>query len=130
MRGRHVVSFKAEQPMVNSQDYYVRFLLIEESFDSEDDARRRLSDIHRPVPDRPSNEYELTMRDGLRVETKTYVLQTDALIFWDEVRNLTKVLLGSIDGAEPPQQVAARRKSWLSAEQRPAAASPMSSFLR
>ena len=102
MRSRRVVSFKAEQPMPNSQHYYYRFTLIEETYDSDDDARRRLADLHRAVPDRPfENEYELTLRDGFRVGTKTFILQTDGSIFWDEVRNLTRALANSIDGAEP-----------------------------
>ena len=97
-RDRHVVSFKADQPLPNARDYYVRFLLIEETFVSEADAERRLSDLHLKVPDRFDNEYELAMREGFRIGMKTYILQTDALVFWEEIKKLGKELLDSADG--------------------------------
>ena len=100
-RDRHVVSFKADKPLPNSRDYYVRFLLIEETFAAEADAERRLSDLHRKVPDRFDNEYELAMREGFRVGMKTYILQTDAAIFCEEIKKLGKELLDSPGGARP-----------------------------
>jgi hypothetical protein len=89
--------------MLNDVRTYCRFSLIEETFDSDDDARHRLADLHRAIPDRRSemDEYTLTLRDGFRVGTKTYILETDASMFWKEIRSLTKGLAASIDGAEP-----------------------------
>jgi hypothetical protein len=40
------------------------------------------------------------MRTGFRVGTVTYFLETDAIIFWDEVQRLAKVLADSTPGAE------------------------------
>jgi hypothetical protein len=100
-RERHPVLFKADQPLPNSRDYYVRFSLIEETFASEADAERRLRDLHRKVPDRFDDEYELAMREGFRVGLKTYILQTDASIFWEEIKKLGKELSDSADGARP-----------------------------
>ena len=53
-------------------------------------------------PDGPAEErdYLSTMRTGFRVGNVTYVLQTDAWIFWDEVQHLAKVLASSTEGAE------------------------------
>src|SRR5215204_3718778 len=87
-RDRHVVSFKANDPLPNTSDYYLRFLLIEETFDTQEDAEQRLRDLHRKVPDRFDNEYELTLREGFRIGETTYIVQTDASIFWDELRRL------------------------------------------
>src|ERR1051325_11067541 len=43
MRSKVVVSFKAEQPLPNEREnYYCRFSLAEETYDSNDDARQRL----------------------------------------------------------------------------------------
>jgi len=85
----------------NRRDYYVRFLLIEETFESEADADRRLRELHYKVPDRFDNEYELTMREGFRVGMKANFLQTDASIFWERVKKLGKALADSITGARP-----------------------------
>jgi len=37
---------------------------------------------------------------GFRVGTVTYFLETDAIIFWDEVQRLAKALANSTPGAE------------------------------
>jgi hypothetical protein len=102
MRSRRLVSFKAEQRLPHeSENYYVRFTLSEETYDSDNDARQRLADLHREFHDGPvEDEYTRTLRDGFRVGAKTYILQTGAAIFFGPIRNLTKTLVGSIDGAE------------------------------
>jgi hypothetical protein len=102
MRNKRFFSFRADQPLPNSRDYYCRFSLTEETYDSVDDARQRLANLHRASPDGPAEEedYTSTMRTGFRVGNLTYVLQTDASIFWDEVQRLAKALANSIQGAE------------------------------
>ena len=102
MRSKRFFSFRAEQPLPNARDTYCRFSLAEETYDSVDDARQRLANLHRASPDGTAEEadYTSTMRAGFRVGNLTYVLETDALIFWDEVQRLTKALASSTPGAE------------------------------
>ena len=94
--------FRSDQPLPSSRDYYCRFSLTEETYDSADDARQRLANLHRASPDGPAEEedYTSTMRSGFRVGNVTYVLQTDASIFCDEVQRLTKALADSTQGSE------------------------------
>ena len=102
MRSRRFFSFRANQPLPNeSEKYYCRFSLTEETYDSVDDARQRLAKLHSVFPDGPhEDEYTLTMRTGFHVGTVVYVLQTDAAIFWGEIQRLNKSLASSTDGAE------------------------------
>lgn len=102
MRSRRLVSFRAEQPMRNTSDYYCRLSFFEETFDSIEDARHRLANIHLPDPNGPAEErdYLSALRTGFRVGNVAYVLQTDASMFWDEVQRLTKTLADAIPNAE------------------------------
>ena len=102
MRNKRVFSFRANQPFANTQDYFCRFQFFEESYDSADDARNRLENIHRPDPTAPADEldYLSAMRGGFRVGNLAYVLQTDAAMFWDEVQRFTKELAAATPGAE------------------------------
>ncbi len=101
MRSKRSFSFRADQPQPGSRDYFCRFSLFEESYDSVDDARHRLANLHVAAPDGPwIDEYRLGMRAGFRVGTVTYFLETDAIIFWDEVQRLAKALASSTPGAE------------------------------
>ncbi len=102
MRSKRLFSFRAEQPMPNSRDYYCRFSLFEETYDSVVDARRRLANLQLASPEGPAEErdYLSTLRTGFRVGNITYVLQTDASVFWNEVQRLAKELATATPGAE------------------------------
>jgi hypothetical protein len=102
MRNKRVFAFRADKPFANSHDDYCRFSFFEESYDSADDARHRLENIHLPNPDGPAGEldYLSAMRGGFHVGNVAYVLQTDASMFWDEVQQLTKQLAAATPGAE------------------------------
>ena len=100
MRSKRSFSFRADQPLPNARDTYCRFSLFEETYDSVDDARQRMTNLHRPSPDVEDDEYVRVMRTGFRVGAVTYVLQTEAIIFWDEVQRLSKALASSTQGAE------------------------------
>ena len=102
LRGKRAFSFRANEPFANSRDYYCRFKLLEESYDSADDARHRLANIHLPDPNGPGEErdYLSAMRGGFRVGNVAYVLQTDASMFWDEVQRFTKELAAATPGSE------------------------------
>jgi hypothetical protein len=106
MRSKRFSSFRGDQPVPNSRDYYCRFSFFEETYDSVEDARHRLANLHLASPDGPAEErdYLSTMRTGFRVGNVTYVLQTDTLIFWDEVQRIAKALATTTQGAElgPP----------------------------
>lgn len=97
MRSKILVAFRAEQPLPNeTENYYVRFSLAEETYDSTDDARRRLDQIHDEYPEASSeNQYTRVLREGFVIDRTTYVLQTDAAIFLPEIRRLTKTLATS-----------------------------------
>ena len=116
MRNRRLLSFRADRPLPNTSDYYCRFSFFEETYDSTDDARHRLANIHLPNPEGPSGErdYLSTMRAGFRVENTVYVLQTDASIFWDEVQRLTKSVADVTPGAEisPTDRVEVSTLNW------------------
>lgn len=101
LRSKRSFSFRANQPMPNLRNTYCRFSFFEETYDSVDDAKQRLADLHRPSPDAEDDVYLRTMRTGFRVGAVTYVLQTDAEIFWEEVKRLGKALADSTPGAEP-----------------------------
>ena len=94
MRSRKVFSFRANQPMPNAGDTYCRFTLSEETYDSAADAEARLNRIHLADPTGPAEEqhYLSAMREGFRVGNVAYVFQTDAAIFWDEIKRLVKEL--------------------------------------
>lgn len=102
MRSKQSVSFRANQPQAGSQDYFVRFWFFEETYDSIEDARNRLANLHLRSPDADAqvNEYDRVMRSGFRVGTIVYFLQTDAIIFWDETRSFTKELARATHGVE------------------------------
>lgn len=102
LRDKRAFSFRANKPFANSSDYYCRFKLLEETYDSADDARHRLANIHLPDPNGPGEErgYLSVMRGGFRVGNVAYVLQTDASMFWDEVQHFTKELAAATPGAE------------------------------
>jgi hypothetical protein len=102
MRSKRSFTFRADQPIANTRDYYCRFSFFEEMFDSVDDARHRLANIHLADPDGPAEEsdYLSTMRAGFRVGNVAYVLQTDAAIFWDEIERLSKTVANLTPNAE------------------------------
>jgi len=101
MRSKRFFSFLADQPQPGSRDYFCRFSLFEETYDLVDDARHRLANLHVAAPDGPGvDEYRLGMRTGFRVGTVTYFLETDAIIFWDEVQHLATALAKSTADAE------------------------------
>lgn len=108
MRHRMQVAFKAEQQLGREElgfserdrKYYVRFALIEETYDSNANAQRRLAQIHDEFPDGPrEDEYTRTLRDGFVVDRTLYFLQTDAAVFWPKVKGLVKSLAASRAGA-------------------------------
>jgi hypothetical protein len=94
MRNRVVVVFKAEQPLPNeTEKYYCRFSLAEETYDSANDARQRLIQLHDLFPDGPfEDEYTRVLREGFIVDRTLYILQTDAAIFLPEIRRLVNTL--------------------------------------
>ena len=102
MRSKRLFSFRADQPLPSARDTYCRFSFFEETYDSPSDAQYRLANIHLPAPEGREGErdYLSVMRTGFRVGNVTYVLQTDASIFWDEVQRLAKALANSTPGAE------------------------------
>jgi hypothetical protein len=102
MRSKRSFSFRADQPQPGTRDYFCRFLLFEETYDSADDARNRLANLHIRSPDATAevNEYDRVMRSGFRVGTVVYLLQTDAITFWEEVQRFAKELFGATPGAE------------------------------
>jgi len=102
MRTKHVFSFRANQPEPGTNNYYCRFSFFEETYDSADDARHRLANVHLPSPDGPEGErdYLSVMSTGFRVGNVTYILQTDASQFWDEVQRFAKELVNATQGAE------------------------------
>lgn len=97
MRSKVLVAFRAEQRLPNeSENYYVRFSLAEEFYDSTDDARRRLDQLHDEYPEASSeNQYTRVLREGFVIDRTAYVVQTDAAIFLPEIRRLTKKLAES-----------------------------------
>ena len=101
MRSKRVVAFRAEQPLPNENEtYYCRFSFSEETFDSNEDARQRLAQLHDPWPDGPvEDQYTRVLRDGFRVGSTVYILQTDAAIFLNEIQRLTKILAAATEGA-------------------------------
>jgi len=104
MRSKRFFSFRADRPMSNARDTYCRFSFFEETYDSVDDARQRLIRLHDAFPRTmggpEDDEYTRTMRTGFRVGTVTYIFQTDAAIFWEEVQRLAKELADSTQDAE------------------------------
>ena len=99
-RGKVAVGFKAEQRMPNeSENYYVRFLLLEETYDSNNDAQQRLVHLHDAAPNESGeDQYTRVLRDGFVVDRTAYILQTNAMIFFPEVQRLTKELAASRTG--------------------------------
>src|SRR5947207_14569476 len=102
MRYKRSFSFRADQPQSGTRDYFVRFRFFEETYDSIEDARHRLANLHLPSPDATAevNEYDRVMRKGFRVGTVVYFLQTDAIPFCGEVQRFAKELFGATPGAE------------------------------
>ena len=102
MRSKRSSSFRADQPQPGTRDYICRFLLLEETYDTTADARYRLANLHLPSPDATAegNEYVRAMRTGFRVGTVVYFLQTDAVMFWEEIQRFAKELFGATPGAE------------------------------
>ena len=102
MRYKRSFSFRADQPQSGTRDYFVRFRFFEETYDSIEDARNRLANLHLMSPDATAevNEYDRVMRSGFRVGPIVYFLQTDAITFWDEVQRFAKDLAAATPGAE------------------------------
>jgi len=102
MRSKRSVSFRANQPQGGTGNYFVRFLFFEETYDSIEDARNRLANLHLWSPDADAevNEYDRVMRSGFRVGTTVYFLQNDAIVFWDETRGFAKELAKATQGVE------------------------------
>ena len=97
LRIKVAVTFKAEKPLPNESDnYYCRFILFEETYDSPNDARRRLEQLHEISPDAPvEDRHNSALRAGFVVDRTLYTLQTDAMMFFPEVKELTKLLAAS-----------------------------------
>jgi hypothetical protein len=106
MRGKQLTAFKAEKRLANeTENYYVRFSFAEETYDSNEDARRRLAQLHKEFPDAPwEDEYTRAMREGFLIDRTAYILQTDAAIFWPEIKRLTKLLAESRGGERVPSE--------------------------
>ena len=102
MRSKRLFSFRANQPQPGTRDYFCRFSLFEETYDSPADAQYRLANIHLSNPDGPAEErdYLSNLRTGFRVGNVAYVLQTDSSAFWDEVKRFAKELASATPGAE------------------------------
>jgi len=102
MRSKRTSSFRADKPEPGTNNYFCRFSLLEETYDSADDARNRLANVHLPNPEGPEMErdYLSAMRTGFRVGDVTYILQTDASAFWSEVKTFAKELAAATQGAE------------------------------
>jgi hypothetical protein len=101
LRNKREFSFRANQPQKGTSDYFVRFWLFEETYDSVEDARHRLANLHLHSPDAPAevNEYDRVMRSGFRVGTVVYFIQTDAIIFWDDTKRFAKEIFDNTQGA-------------------------------
>jgi hypothetical protein len=106
LRGKQLTTFKAEQRLPNeTENYYVRFSFAEETYDSKEDARNRLAQLHKEFPDGPwEDEYTRAMREGFLIDHTAYILQTDAAIFWPEIKRLTKLLAESSGGESVPSE--------------------------
>ena len=102
MRNKHAFSFRANQPEPGSTNYFCRFTLFEETYDTAGDASHRLANVHLSAPDADGEEgdYLSAMRTGFRVGNVTYILQTDASAFWGEVQRFAKELANATQGAE------------------------------
>jgi hypothetical protein len=100
LRSKQVTFFKANERLPNeTENYFVRFSFAEETYDSKEDARRRLAQLHKEFPDGPwEDEYTRAMREGFLIDRTAYILQTDAAIFWPEIKRLTKLLAESNGG--------------------------------
>jgi hypothetical protein len=102
MRSKRSVSFRANQPQGGTGNYFVRFWFFEGTYDSIEDARNRLANLHlrSPEADAQVNEYDRVMRSGFRVGTTVYFRQTDAIIFWDETRSFARELVKATQGVD------------------------------
>jgi hypothetical protein len=102
LRSKRSVSFRANQPQAGTRDYFVRFWFFEEAYDSIEDARHRLANIHVPSPDATIevNEKARVMRSAFRVGTTVYFLETDAISLWDDMRSFAKRLAKATQGVE------------------------------
>ena len=106
MRNKQITSFKAKERLPNeTENYYVRFSFAEETYDSKDDAIKRLAQLHKEFSDGPwEDEYSRAMREGFLIGRTAYILQTDAAIFWPEIKRLTKLLAQSRGGERVPAE--------------------------
>jgi hypothetical protein len=106
LRNKQVTSFKAKERLPNeTESYYIRFSFAEETYDSKDDAIKRLAQLHKEFPDGPwEDEYSRAMREGFVIGRTAYILQTDAAIFWPEIKRLTKLLAESRGGERVPEE--------------------------
>ena len=106
MRYKQVTSFRAKERLPNeTENYYVRFSFAEETYDSKDDAIKRLAQLHKEFPDGPwEDEYSRAMKEGFLIGRTAYILQTDAAIFWPEIKRLTKLLAESRGGERVPEE--------------------------
>jgi hypothetical protein len=102
LHSKRSVSFRANQPQGGAGNYFVRFWFFEETYDSIEDAEHRLANLHLPSPDADAevNEYGRVMRSGFRVGTVVYFLQTDAIVFWDDMQRFAKEIFRATPGAE------------------------------
>ena len=100
LRSKVAVTFKAEKPLPNeTENYYCRFVLFEETYDSPNDARVRMDRLREISPDAPvEDRHNSPLRAGFVVDRTVYILQTDAVIFLPEVQQLTKLLAASRTG--------------------------------
>src|SRR5262245_10865080 len=58
MRNKKAFSFRANQPEPGSTNYFCRFMLFEETYDTLDDARHRLANVHLSAPDADGMEQD------------------------------------------------------------------------
>ena len=94
LRSKVAVTFKAEKPLPNETDnYYCRFILFEETYDSPNDARVRMERLREISPNADvEDRHNSPLRAGFVVDRTVYILQTDAEIFLPEVQRLSKSL--------------------------------------
>jgi hypothetical protein len=72
-----------------------------------------LANVHLSAPDADGEErdYLSAMRTGFRVGNVTYILQTDASQFWDEVQCFGKELAAATQAAQLTRVI--QRKNFL-----------------
>src|ERR1041385_7558223 len=106
LRNKQVTFFKAKERLPNeTENYYVRFSFAEETYDSNDDAIKRLAQLHKEFPDGPwEDEYTRAMRGGFFIGRPAYILQNTTCVFFPEIKRLTKLLAESRGGERVPEE--------------------------